>query len=51
VIAFHECSVTGYTFARKLNREQMLSLAELIPEGESNAELQRIASRISRIKR
>lgn len=45
VIAFHECSVTGYTFARKLNREQMLSLAELIPEGESIAELQRIARR------
>jgi predicted amidohydrolase len=45
VIAFHECSVTGYTFARKLNREQMLSLAELIPGGESIAELQRIARR------
>ncbi|MDY0099941.1 MAG: nitrilase family protein [Bacteroidales bacterium] len=28
VIAFHECSVTGYTFARNLTREQMLDLAE-----------------------
>lgn len=26
-VAFHECSVTGYTFARKLNRTQMLDLA------------------------
>jgi predicted amidohydrolase len=31
VIAFHECSVTGYTFARKLSRDQMLELAEHIP--------------------
>lgn len=34
-IAFHECSITGYTFARHLSREQMLDLAELIPEGPS----------------
>jgi beta-ureidopropionase len=35
VIAFHECSVTGYTFAGKLSRAQLLEVAELIPEGES----------------
>ena len=35
VIAFHECSITGYTFARKLSREQMLDIAEFIPEGPS----------------
>lgn len=35
VIAFHECSVTGYTFARNLSKEQMLDLAELIPDGET----------------
>jgi len=34
-IAFHECSVTGYTFARKLTKEQMLGLAEIIPDGPS----------------
>jgi len=34
-IAFHECSVTGYSFARKLSREQMLDLAEYIPGGPS----------------
>ncbi|HTI08559.1 MAG TPA: nitrilase family protein [Puia sp.] len=33
VIAFHECSITGYTFARHLSREQMLDLAEVLPEG------------------
>jgi predicted amidohydrolase len=35
VIAFHECSVTGYTFARNLSKEQMLDVAEFIPDGES----------------
>lgn len=44
-IAFHECSVTGYTFARSLNRTQMLELAERIPEGTSMEELIRIAKR------
>ena len=38
-VAFHECSVTGYTFARKLTREQMLELAEPIPDGESTRRL------------
>lgn len=35
VVAFHECSITGYTFARNLSREEMLDLAELIPDGPS----------------
>jgi len=43
VIAFHECSVTGYTFARKLSKEQMLDLAEFIPKGESILRLTKIA--------
>lgn len=43
VIVFHECSVTGYTFARHLSKEQMLDLAEFIPEGESILKLTQIA--------
>jgi predicted amidohydrolase len=43
VIAFHECSVTGYGFARRLSREQMLALAEPIPGGESIRALTQIA--------
>ena len=43
VIAFHECSVTGYTFARKLSKEQMLDIAEFIPEGPSISRLIQIA--------
>jgi predicted amidohydrolase len=42
-IAFHECSITGYTFARKLSKEQMLDIAEFIPEGESIKRLTAIA--------
>jgi len=43
VIAFHECSVTGYTFARHLSKEQLLGLSELIPGGESILKLREIA--------
>lgn len=43
VVAFHECSVTGYTFARNLSREEMLDLAELIPDGPSVKSLIAIA--------
>lgn len=43
VIAFHECSITGYTFARHLSKEQMLTLAEFIPAGESIWKLNAIA--------
>lgn len=44
VIAFHECSITGYTFARKLSKEQLLDIAELIPDGKSIQRLQHIAN-------
>lgn len=45
MIAFHECCVSGYTFARHLSKEQMLKLAELIPGGESTNALTQIAKR------
>ena len=43
VVAFHECSITGYTFARHFSREQMLGVAELIPDGPSIRKLTEIA--------
>ena len=43
VIAFHECSITGYSFARNLTKAQMLDLAEFIPDGPSMAKLAQIA--------
>ena len=47
VIAFHECSITGYTFARHLSKEQMLDLAEPIPDGPSILKLIPIAKKHS----
>lgn len=44
-VAFHECSITGYAFARRLSREGMLALAEPIPEGPSVKALVAIAAR------
>ena len=43
-IAFHECSVTGYSFARHLSREELTDIAEIIPEGPSIRRLTEIAS-------
>jgi predicted amidohydrolase len=45
VITFHECSITGYSFARKLSREELLALSEQIPNGESVQDLIRIAKK------
>lgn len=45
VIAFHECAITGYTFARHLSKAQMLDLAELVPSGESTSVLIEIAKK------
>jgi len=46
-IAFHECSITGYTFARNLSKEQMLGIAEFIPDGESILKLTVIANKFN----
>jgi predicted amidohydrolase len=43
VIAFHECSITGYTFARHLSKDELLAIAEEIPSGESINRLSAIA--------
>jgi predicted amidohydrolase len=45
VVAFHECSITGYSFARRLSKGQLWNLAEAIPSGESTAALAGIARR------
>jgi predicted amidohydrolase len=43
VVSFHECSVSAYTFARHLSRQQMLDLAEPIPDGPSTRKLMAIS--------
>ncbi|OLE80615.1 MAG: nitrilase [Bacteroidetes bacterium 13_1_20CM_4_60_6] len=49
VIAFHECSITGYIFAQHFSKEQMLELAELVPEGESTNRLVAIARKYNMV--
>ena len=44
-IAFHECSITGYSFARHLTKTEMVDLAETIPEGPSTIRLIEIAKK------
>lgn len=43
-VAFHECSITGYTFARNLSKEQLFDVAEFIPTGQS---IQRLKSGVA----
>jgi predicted amidohydrolase len=45
IIAFHECSLTGYTFALQHSKKEMLSLAEYIPDGPSVRRLTQIAAK------
>jgi predicted amidohydrolase len=45
MIVFHECSITGYTFARHLSKNQMLQLAEILPGGKSIDALTQIAEK------
>lgn len=42
---FHECSVTGYTFARRLSRQELWEVAEEIPGGPSVTALAAMARR------
>ncbi|HEX5149882.1 MAG TPA: nitrilase family protein [Parafilimonas sp.] len=45
IITFHECSVTGYTFARHLSKEQLVDVAEFIPDGKTVQKLTAIAAK------
>ena len=43
IVSFHECSITGYTFLRRLDRAALAQLAEPVPDGPSTAALTEIA--------
>ena len=45
IVSFHECSVTGYTFLRRLDRAGLARLAEPVPGGPSTAGLIETARR------
>lgn len=43
VISFHEMCITAYTFTKDLSREEMLELAEPVPDGPSVQHLTKLA--------
>jgi len=43
-VAFHECSITGYSFARRLSKAELLAVAEYIPDGPGVRALTAIAA-------
>ena len=43
VVAFHECCISGYTVANSLSKQEMLDLAEPIPNGPSTEMLIRLS--------
>jgi predicted amidohydrolase len=47
IVSFHECSVTGYTFLRRLDREALARLAEPVPGGPSTAALMATARELA----
>lgn len=45
VVSFHECCISGYTIAKSLSKEEILDLAEPLPDGQSIKTLIRIAGK------
>jgi predicted amidohydrolase len=45
VVSFHELSVPGYTFLRRLSRDEAFDIAEQVPDGESTGKLIMLAGR------
>src|SRR5436309_14135544 len=35
IVSFHECSISGYTFLQRLDRDQLTRVAEPVPDGHS----------------
>jgi len=47
VASFHEMSITAYTFTKDLNLEQLIELAEEVPNGKSTQELMEISKELN----
>ncbi len=45
VISFHEMCITAYTFVKNLNRQEVLNLAERVPDGPSTLKLISLAQK------
>jgi predicted amidohydrolase len=44
LVSFHECCISAYSFVQPFSREQLLDLAEPVPDGASIRELMRISA-------
>ncbi len=44
LLSFHECCISAYTFVQTLSKDELLALAEPVPEGSSTQELIGIAA-------
>lgn len=44
VVSFHECCISAYSFAQRLTKEELLDVAEPVPDGPSLGTLIEIAS-------
>jgi predicted amidohydrolase len=47
VISFNECCIPGYTFAKNLTKNELLDVAEKVPEGKSVKKLMEISKEIN----
>ena len=45
VVSFHECSISAYSFVQPFSKEQLLELAEPVPDGPSVRELMDISAK------
>ncbi len=43
IVSFHECCISGYTFLQTLAREELVELAEAVPDGPSTRRLESLA--------
>mgnify|MGYP005841424057 CR=1 FL=1 len=43
IVCFHECCIPGYTWVQPRSKEELLDVAEPLPDGPSAGELERIA--------
>ncbi|MEM8999780.1 MAG: nitrilase family protein [Bacteroidota bacterium] len=46
VISFHEMCITGYTHTKDLEKETLLDLAEIVPDGQSTQTLMQISAEL-----
>lgn len=47
IVSFHECCISAYSFVQQFSKEQLLELAEPVPDGTSIRQLMQISAEFS----